>query len=80
MVLVGQVRHLSQSTKSKIIVLDSDETEFPENYVLLLQLENISIESLANKTVTLDDAGADKNLKAKVEDCNDCLPLSGAKA
>ena len=34
----------------------------------MLQLEKIEIESLANKTVILDDAGAFKNLRTKVED------------
>ena len=34
----------------------------------MLQLENLNIESLANKTIILDDAGAYKNLKTKVED------------
>ena len=34
----------------------------------MLQLEKKEIESLANKTVILDDAGAYKNLKTKVED------------
>ena len=33
-----------------------------------MQLEKIKIESLANETVILDDAGAHKNLKTKVED------------
>ena len=34
----------------------------------MLQLEKIGIESLANETVILDDAGAYKSLKTKVED------------
>ena len=34
----------------------------------MLQLEKIGIESLANKTVILDDAGAYKSLKTRVED------------
>ena len=34
----------------------------------MLQLEKIGIESLANKTVILDDAGAHKSLKTEVED------------
>ena len=34
----------------------------------MLQFKKIGIESLANKTVILDDAGADKSLKTKVED------------
>ena len=34
----------------------------------MLQLKNIGIEQLANKIVVLDDAGAYKNLKTKIED------------
>ena len=34
----------------------------------MLQLENIEREKLANKTIILDDAGAYKSLKTKVED------------
>ena len=34
----------------------------------MLQLEKIGIESLANKTNILDDAGAFKQLRTKVED------------
>ena len=34
----------------------------------MLQLEKIESESLANKTIILDDAGAYRNLKTKVED------------
>ena len=42
---------------------------FPaSNFVLLLQLEKIGIESLANKTVILVDAGAYKSVKTKEED------------
>ena len=33
-----------------------------------MQLENITIESLAGKTIFLDDAGAYKQLETKVED------------
>ena len=59
--------------KSRFLVFGRDEEEFPaSNFVPLLQLEKIGIaevcESLANKTVILDDAGAYKNLKTKVED------------
>ena len=43
--------------------------KFPaSNFVPLLQLEKIGIESLANKIVVLDDAGAYKSPKTKVED------------
>ena len=51
------------------LVFGRDEREFPsQNFVPLLQLENVSIEQLANKIVILDDAGAYKSLKTKVED------------
>ena len=51
------------------VVFGRDEREFPsQNFVPLLQLEKVSIESLANKIVVLDDAGAYKTLKTKVED------------
>ena len=55
--------------KRSYVVIGRDEKEFPaSNFVPLLQLEKIGIESLANKTVILDDAGAYKSLKTKVED------------
>ena len=60
------LKYLDQ-TKTNFIVF-GDETGFNDNYVPLLQLENINIESLANKTITSDDAGACRNLKTKVED------------
>ena len=51
------------------VVFGRDEREFPsQNFVPLRQLEKVSIEQLANKTVVLDDAGAYKSLKTKVED------------
>ena len=51
------------------LVFGRDEREFPsQNFVPLLQLEKINIESLINKIVILDDAGAYKSLKTKVED------------
>ena len=51
------------------VVFGRDEREFPtQNFVPLLQLEKVSIESLTNKIVVLDDAGAYKSLKTKVED------------
>ena len=71
--------YLSQSTKlhtelhaelpnSSYLVFGRDEREFPsQNFVPLLQLENVSIEQLENKIVILDDAGAFKNLKTKVK-------------
>ena len=50
------------------IVFGRESTEFHEqNFIPLLQLK-IGIESLANKTVNLADAGAYKCLKTKVED------------
>ena len=51
------------------VVFGRDEREFPsQNFVPLLQLEKVSIESLTNKIVVLDDEGAYKNLRLKVED------------
>ena len=51
------------------VVFGRDEREFPsQKFVPLLQLEKVSIESLTNKIVVLDDAGAYKSLKTKVED------------
>ena len=51
------------------VVFGRDEREFPsQNFVPLLQLEKVSIESLTNKIVVLDDAGAYKSLKTKIED------------
>ena len=55
-------------TKTNFPVFGRDETEFNDNYVPLLQLEKIEIEKLANITIILDDAGAYKNLRTKVED------------
>ena len=56
-------------TKSDYLVFGRDTTEFhPQNFIQLLQLEKIGIESFANKTVNLDDAGAYKSLETKVED------------
>ena len=53
----------------KYLVFGRDEREFSsQNFVLLLQLENISIEQLVIKIVILDDAGAYKSLNTKVED------------
>ena len=55
--------------KSDYLVFGRDEEEFPaSNFVPLLQLEKIGIESLAIKTVILDEAGAYKSPKTKVED------------
>ena len=51
------------------VVFGRDEREFPsQNFVPLLQLEKVGIESLTNKIVVLDDAGAYKSLRLKVED------------
>ena len=56
-------------TKSDYLVFGRDENEFhKQNFVQLLQLEKYDIESLAKKTIILDDAGAYKNLRTKVED------------
>ena len=63
---LAQVAELRQRT---YVVFGRDEREFPsQNFVPLLQLEKVSIESLTNKIVVLDDAGAYKSLKTKVED------------
>ena len=62
------LKYYIDQTKSDFIVFGRDEAEFPGRFVQLLQLENINIESLANKTIILDDAGAYKNLRTKVED------------
>ena len=69
------LKYYLDQNKSNFIVFGRNETEFhSDKYVPLLQLENIviqstfGIESLANKTVILDDAGAYKSLKTKVED------------
>ena len=62
------LKYYLDQTKTNFIVFGRDETEFKDNYILLLQLEKIEIESLANRTIILDDAGAYKQLKTKVED------------
>ena len=60
---------IAELRKRSFVVFGRDENEFPaSNFVPLLQLEKIVIEILANKIVVLDDAGAYKNLKTKVED------------
>ena len=63
----------ANATPRTYVVFGRDEREFPsQNFVPLLQLENVSIaelcKQLAKKTVVLDDAGAYKSLKTKVED------------
>ena len=62
------LKYYLDQTKTNFIVFGRDEAEFPGRFIQLLQLENITIESLANKMVILDDAGAYKQLKTKVED------------
>ena len=63
------LKYYLDQTKTNFIVFGRDEREFhASNFVPLLKLENIGIESLANKTIILDDAGAYKQLKTKVED------------
>ena len=63
---LAQVAELRQRT---YVVFGRNEREFPsQNFVPLLQLEKVSIESLTNKIVVLDDAGAYKSLKTKRED------------
>ena len=67
---LAQVAELRDSSRQRTyVVFGRDEREFPsQNFVPLLQLEKVSIESLTNKIVVLDDAGAYKSLKTKVED------------
>ena len=67
---LAQIAELRDSSRQRTyVVFGRDEREFPsQNFVPLLQLEKINIESLANKIVILDDAGAYKSLKTKVED------------
>ena len=62
------LKYYLDQTKSKFTELGRDETEFSDNYVPLLQLEKIEIESFAKKTVILNDAGAYRSHKTKVED------------
>ena len=62
------LKYYLDQTKTNFIVFGRDETEFKDNYIPLLQLENIEIEKLANRTIILDDAGAFKQLRTKVED------------
>ena len=62
------LKYYLDQIKSNFIVFGRDEKEFNDNYIPLLQLEKIEIESLANRTIILDDAGAYKNLRTKVED------------
>ena len=63
------LKHYLTQIQRSYVVFGRDEKEFPaSNFVPLLQLEKIGIESLANKTVIQDDAGAYKSLKTKVED------------
>ena len=63
------LKHDITQIQRSYVVFGRDEKEFPaSNFVPLLQLEKIGIESLAKTTVILDDAGAYKSLKTKVED------------
>ena len=67
---LSQVLELRDSSRKRsYVVFGRDQKEFPaSNFVPLVQLEKIGIESLANKTIILDDAGAYKSLKTKVAD------------
>ena len=60
-------KYYLDQTKTNFIVFGRDENEFKDNYIPLLQLENIEIEKLANRTIILDDAGVFKQLRTKVE-------------
>ena len=63
------LKHYLAQVPRFYVVFGRDEREFPsQNFLPLLQLEKVNIELLANKIVVLDDAGAYKNLKTKVED------------
>ena len=62
------LKYYFDQTKTNFKVFGRYETEFKDKYKPLLQLEKIEIESLANRTIILDDAGAYKNLRTKVED------------
>ena len=62
------LKYYLDQTKTNFIVFGRDEKECKDNYIPLLQLEKIEIESLAKRTTILDDAGAYRNLKTKVED------------
>ena len=63
------LKHYLDQTKSDYIGFGHDANEFHDNrFVQILQLEQIKTETLANKTIFLDDAGGYKNLKTKVED------------
>ena len=65
---LDQTKCEASKAVSIFIVFGRDENEFNDNYIPLWQLENIEIEKLANRTIFLDDAGAYKNLRTKVED------------
>ena len=59
------LKYYLDQTKNDFIVFGRDEAEFPGRFIQLLHLENITIESLAGKTIILDDVGAYKQLKTK---------------
>ena len=60
------LNHFLTQIQRSYVVLGRDENEFPaSNFVPLLQLEKIGI---ANEIIVLDDAGAYKSPKTKVED------------
>ena len=63
------LKYYLTKSKSSFTVSGRDETGFHyDNHVPLLQLEKFEIESLGTRTINLDNAGAYKNLKTKVED------------
>ena len=63
------LKHYLDQTKSDYIVFGRPANEFHDNqYVKLMHLENIRIESLANEPLILDDAGAYKNRETKLGD------------
>ena len=62
------LKYYLDQTKTNFLVFGRDGNEFEDKYIPLLRLENIEIEKLASRTIILDDAGAYKNLRTKVED------------
>ena len=60
------VKHYLDQTKSDNSFFGRDENEFHEqNFVHLLQFKKFDIESLANKTTIIDNAGAYENKRRR---------------
>ena len=61
--------YLKNHNISDYLVFGRDASEWPPNYFMSIEkFKNVPIENLKGKTVILDDAGAYKDLKTKVED------------